>query len=75
MVIKKMYELLEKAFPTALKKCNNYKLTRPMPRKDPKRERKTRSEKGMESEVPSAADENVVTMNVDDFTCNKRQFY
>ncbi len=40
-----------------------------MPRKEPKRERKTRSEKGMESEVPSAAIEKVVTIYVEDFTC------
>ena len=40
-----------------------------MPRKEPKRERKTRREKGMEREVPSAAEEKVVTMKVDDLTC------
>jgi hypothetical protein len=40
-----------------------------MPRKEPKRERKTSREKGMESEVPSAAIEKVVTIYVEDFTC------
>ena len=44
-------------------------LTSPMPRKEPKRERKTRRDKGMEREVPSAAEEKVVTMKVDDLTC------
>jgi hypothetical protein len=39
-----------------------------MPRKDPKRERKTRREKGIESEVPSTAVEKVVTMKVEDLT-------
>jgi hypothetical protein len=42
-----------------------------MPRKEPKRERKTSREKGMESEVPSAAIEKVVTIYVEDFTCER----
>jgi hypothetical protein len=42
-----------------------------MPRKEPKRERKTSREKGMESEVPSAAIEKVVTIYAEDFTCER----